>query len=254
MGSVVYRDRERDYDARTTISSARRDGGGGNYTTRTRYIIKDDSDTRSSHGGRDSRSFVPERAGERVSETRIVRREVDTEEPPRREVRREEPQRYSTEELVIRSNRDDDRRDDRRDPYYDRRPVERSSDQELIIRRTTEEEPRRDDMAMSRFDDRREGYEVISPRRGDFYDRDRDIQRYTRTTDYYSPAPQPQIVVLKQGTFLLTSILASLGVVLLDRGISRKKIPRPTPSRPGHASMMVPCTFDSLQFFHVILT
>lgn len=208
MGSVIYRDRDRDFDARTTISSARRDGGGG-HTTVKRYIIKDD-DTRSSHGGRDSRSFVPERSGERVEETRIIRRENDVEELPRREPRREEP-RYATEELVIRRDREDDRRDDRRDPYYDRRQPERSSDQELIIRRTTEsDDTRREDLAMSRFDDRRDhrfgdGYEVLGPRRGEFYDRDRDVQRYTRTTDYYSPAPQPQpqIVVLKQDPIII---------------------------------------------------
>ena len=89
MGSIAYRDRERDYDARTSVSSSRRERDGG-YTTVKRYIIKDD-DNRSSFGGRDSRSFVPERAGERVEETRIIRREADVEEPPRREMRREEP-------------------------------------------------------------------------------------------------------------------------------------------------------------------
>jgi hypothetical protein len=70
MGSVVYRDRDREYDSRTQVSSSRRDGGGG-YTTVKRYVIKDD-DTRSSHGGRDSRSFVPERSGERFEETKIM--------------------------------------------------------------------------------------------------------------------------------------------------------------------------------------
>lgn len=202
MTSVVYRERDREYDSRTNVSSSRRDRDGG-YTTVKRYVIKDD-DARSSYGGRDSRSFVPERSGERVEETRIIRREADVEEPPRREPRREEP-RYSTEELVIRR----DHQDDRREPYYPERrpPPERSSDQELIIRRTTEsDEPRRDDVAVSRFDDRRDqrydsGYEVV--RRGDPFDRDRDVQRYSRTTDYYAPAPQPQIVVLKQDPIII---------------------------------------------------
>lgn len=197
MGSV-YRDRFD--DSRTSVSSTRRDGGG--YTTRTRYIVKED-DSRSSVG-RDRR-FVPERAGERVEETRIVRREV--EEPPR-EVRREEP-RYTERELVIR------RDDDTRSHYaYDSRREEPATERELIIRRTTEQEPRRDDAAsVVRYDDRpradvrvtetryRDDYEVLSPTRG-IDERDRDLQRYTRTAEYYSP-PQPQTIVIRQEPIII---------------------------------------------------
>lgn len=183
MGSVVYRDRDREYDSRTTISSGRRDGG---YTTKTRYIVKDD-DARSSHG-RGDRSFVPERGGERVEETRIIRRETEVDEPPRREPRRDEP-RYSTEELVIRRDHDESRRD----PYYDRRPADRN-DQEIVIRRT-ESDNHRDDLQVGRYDDRRD-----DRFRGDFYDR--DVRRYRQTTDYYSPA-QPQVVVIKQDPIII---------------------------------------------------
>lgn len=193
MGSV-YRDRFD--DSRTSVSSARRDGGG--YTTRTRYIVKED-DSRSSIG-RDRR-IVPER----VEETRIVRREV---EEPAREVRREEP-RYTERELVIR------RDEDTRSQYaYDTRREEPATERELIIRRTTEQEPRRDDAAsVVRYDDRpradvrvtetryRDDYEVLSPTRG-IDDRDRDLQRYTRTSEYYSP-PQPQTIVIRQEPIII---------------------------------------------------
>ena len=62
-------------------------GGGGGYTTVKRYVVKDD-DSRSSVG-RD-RGFVPQRGGERVEETRIVRREREVDEPPPRESHREQ--------------------------------------------------------------------------------------------------------------------------------------------------------------------
>lgn len=199
MGSV-YRDRFD--DSRTSVSSARRDGGG--YTTRTRYIVKED-DARSSIG-RDHR-FIPERSGERIEETRIVRREV---EEPAREVRREEP-RYTERELVIRRDRDDDTRSQYN---YDTRREEPTVEKELIIRRTTEQEPRRDDTAsIARYDDRprgdvrvtetryRDDYEVLPPARG-IDDRDRDLQRYTRTSEYYSP-PQPQTIVIRQEPIII---------------------------------------------------
>jgi hypothetical protein len=182
----VYRDR--DYDSRTVISSRGRDDRDrdrGNVTVK-RYIVKDD-DTRSSYG---RSSFVPERAGERVEETRIIRREEIDE--PRREPRRDDT-RYSTEELVIKREHDDVRRDDR--DY--RRPVERTSDQEIVIRRT-ESDDHRGDLQVSRIgDDRRD----LAYR--DLYDRDRDIQRYSKTTDYYAPAPQPQVIVIKQDPVII---------------------------------------------------
>ncbi|KAK4936645.1 hypothetical protein LTR10_022497 [Elasticomyces elasticus] len=196
MGSV-YRDRDRYDDSRTSVSSARRDGG---YTTVKRYVVKEE-DTRSS-AGRDRR-FVPERAGERVEETRIVRREREVEEPVR-ESRRDDP-RVSERELVIRRKQDDEPRRDYydRDYYQDNRRDDGAADREIVIRRTTDrEEPRRDD---ARYDDRgresryRDGFEVLAPPRVD----DRDLQKYIRTSEYFSPAPPPQTIIIRQEPIII---------------------------------------------------
>ena len=200
--------RDRYDDSRTSVSSSRRDGGGGGYTTVKRYVVND-NDLRS-NVGRDRR-YIPDRPGERVEETRIVRREREVEEPPpvrERESRRERDEpRYSTSELVIRNDRD--REDDRRGSYY-RREEPSTSDRELVIRRTTETaEPRHDDLAVSRVDDRRDyrGSEpryrddYISPTRGGFDDR--DLQRYTRNTEYFAPAPQPQTIIIRQEPIII---------------------------------------------------
>ena len=114
--------------------------------------------------------------------------------------------RYAGSELGIRGGRDDDRRSS----YY-RRDEPSTDQQELVIRRTTESSDRRDDYGMSRYDDRRDNrdyrgnegryrddYQVMGPGRGGFDDRDRDLQRYTRNTEYFAPAPQPQVIVIKQ--------------------------------------------------------
>ncbi|EXJ56489.1 hypothetical protein A1O7_06833 [Cladophialophora yegresii CBS 114405] len=196
MGSV-YRDRYD--DSRTSVSSARRDGG---YTTVKRYIVKeDDRDSRSSVGR--ARTFVPERAGERVEETRIVRREIDE---PAREIRREEPARIQERELVIRRERDESP-PRARSVVYDARREEPVQERELIIRRTAErDEPRRDDFEVARYDERkvvdtryRDDYEMLSPRGYD----DRDVQRYSRTTDYFAPAPPPQTIIIRQEPIII---------------------------------------------------
>ena len=197
MGSV-YRDRFD--DSRTSVSSARRDGG---YTTVKRYIVKeDDRDSRSSVGR--ARSFVPERGGERVEETRIIRREREVEEPVR-EIRREEPRVQERSELMIRRERDESPR--ARSVIYDSRREEPAQDRELVIRRTTErDEPRRDDFEVARYEDRkvvdthyRDGYEVLSPRGYD----DRDVQKYSRTTDFFAPAPPPQTIIIRQEPIII---------------------------------------------------
>ncbi|RMZ83511.1 hypothetical protein DV737_g1620, partial [Chaetothyriales sp. CBS 132003] len=184
-------------DSRTAVSSNRRDGGGGGTTTVKRYIVKED-DSRSS----DRRSFVPERAGERVETTRIVRRERDVDEPVRDVVRREEP-RLSSEQIVIRR---DARDDDRRSSYYEplARRDERSDDRdEIVIRRTKEvgdARPERDDLTVARLD-YRDDYDVVSPSRSF---NDRDLARYTRQTDYYAPAPPPpQTIIIKQDPIII---------------------------------------------------
>ncbi|RMD41613.1 hypothetical protein DV735_g3525, partial [Chaetothyriales sp. CBS 134920] len=199
--STIYR-----YDdSRTAVSSSRRDGG---VTKVTRYIVKDD-DSRS-----DRHSFVPERAGERVETTRIVRRERELDEPVREVLRREEP-RHSSEQIVIRRDtRDDDRRS-----YYEPPPPRRDDRvddrDEIVIRRTKEvadPRPERDDLSVVRLDDRRDShvirrdyrddYDVVSaPRPVD----DRDLTRYTRQTDHYGLAPQPppQTIIIRQDPIII---------------------------------------------------
>ncbi|EXJ88703.1 hypothetical protein A1O1_05635 [Capronia coronata CBS 617.96] len=184
-------------DARTSVSSARRDGG---YTTVKRYVVKEE-DTRSPIG-RDRR-FVPDRAGERVEETRIVRRERDVDEP-----RRDDP-RYTERELVIRRERDEE---PRRDYVYDAWRDEPAAERELVIRRTTErDDPRRDEVSVARYEDRgrdvriaetryRDDYEIVAPSRS--FD-DRDLQRYSRTAEYFTPPPQPTTIVIRQEPIII---------------------------------------------------
>jgi hypothetical protein len=187
MGSVIYRDHERDrYDeSRTTISSARRGDDRGGYTTVKRYVVNGGDDNRSSYSGRGG--VRPER----VEETRIVRHEVNVEEPPRGYERREDP-RLSERELVIRRDRvaEEPRRD------YGRRD-DRTEERELVIRRTTErEEPSRErELTISRYDDRRDDRFDLDIQRRDWGDR--DLQKYNRTTEYFTPAPQPQTIVIR---------------------------------------------------------
>ncbi len=205
MGSVYRGDRYD--DSRTSISSARRDGGHqGGYTTVKRYIVKeDDRDSRSSVGR--ARAFVPERGGERVEETRIIHREREIDEPVR-EVRREEP-RLQERELIIRRERDESPPARARSVVYDNRREEPVQERELVIRRTTErEEPRRDDFEVARYDDRkvvetryRDDDYMLSPRGYD--DRDRDVQKYSRTTDYFAPAPPPQTIIIRQEPIII---------------------------------------------------
>lgn len=192
--SVAYRERERDRfeDSRTSVSSSRRDGG---YTTIKRYRIGED-DSRSSV----DRRFQVNRPGERVEETHIVRREHEVEEPRRRDP---EP-RYSETDVVIRREREDE---PRRDYDYDRRREDRDDTKELVIRRTTtRDEPRVEerDLRVERYEvDRRDfrerDYELLSP------DRDRypDLQRYSRSTEYFSQPQQPQTIIIKQEPIII---------------------------------------------------
>lgn len=193
--SLTYRERERDRydDSRTSVSSSRRDG---TYTTVKRYRIGED-DSRSSV----DRRFQVNRPGERVEETRIVRRELDVVEEPRR---RDPEPRYSETDLVIRRDREEE---PRRDFAYDRPRDDRDDTKELVIRRTTtRDEPREEvrDLRVGRYEvDRREfrerDYELLSP------DRDRypDLQRYSRSTEYFSQPQQPQTIIIKQEPIII---------------------------------------------------
>jgi hypothetical protein len=220
--SVVYREREQDRyaDTRTSVSSSRRDGA---YTTVKRYRIGEDD--RSSV----DRRFQVNKPGERVEETRIVRRELDVEEPRRRDP---EP-RYSETDLVIRREREEE---PRRDYGYDRRQEDRDDTRELVIRRTTaRDEPRAEerDLRVERYEvDRRDvrerDYELLSP------DRDRypDLQRYSRSTEYFSQPQQPQTIIIKQEPIIIRERVRDDDYDIVrrsdveDRQVARREPPR----------------------------
>jgi hypothetical protein len=222
--SVVYRDRERDRyeDTRTSVSSSRR--GDGAYTTVKRYRIGED-DSRSSV----DRRFQVNRPGERVEETRIVRREHEVEEPRRRDP---EP-RFSETDVVIRREREEE---PRRDYGSDRRRDDRDDTRELVIRRTTtRDEPREEerDLRIGRYEvDRRDyrerDYEVLSP------DRDRypDLQRYSRSTEYFSQPQQPQTIIIKQEPIIIRERVRDDDYDIVrrsdvdDRQVARREPPR----------------------------
>ena len=224
--SVVYRERERDrYDeSRTSVSSARR--GDGGYTTVKRYRIGED-DSRSSV----DRRFQVNRPGERVEETRIVTRDREVEEPRRREP---EP-RYSETDLVIRREREEE---PRRDYGYDRRREDRDDTRELVIRRTTTRdeaavEERERDLRVGRYEvDRRDyrerDYEMLSPDR----ERHNDLQRYSRSTEYFSQPQQPQTIIIKQEPIIIRERVRDDDYDIVrrsdveDRQVARREPPR----------------------------
>ena len=202
----VYRDSGR-YDDSRSVASARTSGG----TKVTRYVVKeDDTDRRTLYDSRRSTA-----GGTRYDDRRT---EVDIREDDTRSYTRgyaPEPEYRNRETITIRRNESPERRDE----YWRRPPGEAVQDRELVIRRTVERDsddrapPRIDDrkesLALSRIDDRRESrmsdYEVVSPQRGNFDDREREVQRYIRTTDYYNPpAPQqPQTIIIRQEPIII---------------------------------------------------
>lgn len=231
--SVIYKERDRYADdSRSTVSSSRRDGG---YTTVKRYRIGED-DSRSSV----DRRFAVNRPGERVEETRIVRREVEAEEPPRR---REPEPRYTDTEVVIRRDREEEprREEPRREYAYDRRREEKDDTKELVIRRTTtrdepREESRTTERDIVRYDDRRDfrerDYEVLSPERDRWGDRERDLSRYSRSTEYFAPAPQPQTIIIRQEPIIIRERARDDDYDMIrrsdveDRQVARREPPR----------------------------
>lgn len=217
--SVIYRDRERFDDSKTSVSA--RSGG----TKVTRYIVKED-DSRTDYGRasraeptRQSRyddrsSYVASRFDDnrtsydrddsRFDETRTIRISRNEEEP-RREYR--EPSKITRETITIRRNEDD-----QRDEYWRRGPGEDVQDRELVVSRASERDVTRDgraSVALSRVDDREikiddrrySDYEVInSPRPAD----DRDISRYIRTSEHYYPQQnQPQTIIIRQEPIII---------------------------------------------------
>lgn len=197
----MYRD---SYDDRRSVVSGRTTGGG---TKVTRYVVKedDDYDRRTNYdAGRRST------AGTRYDN----RTEIDIRDDDRYTSRdfRREPERHRQETITIRRDESPDRP---RDRYWERPPGEPVEERELVIRRTVERDndtralSRVDDKSVVRADDRRESrfsdYEVVSPQRGSFDDREREVQRYIRTTDYYNSPPQqqPQTIIIRQEPIII---------------------------------------------------
>ncbi|KAK5101378.1 hypothetical protein LTS08_004985 [Lithohypha guttulata] len=204
----VYRDSGRFDDSRS-VASARTTGG----TKVTRYIVKEDDYDRRSHYDDGHRSAAPTRYDDRRTEIDIR----DDDRYTSRTLAREPEYRGSRETITIRREESPERRDRDRDRYWERPPGEAVQDRELVIRRTVERDnvdrapPRNDDrsVVLSRADDRRESrfsdYEVVSPQRPSLDDREREVQRYIRTTDYYNPpAPQqPQTIIIRQEPIII---------------------------------------------------
>lgn len=191
-------------DSRSMAST--RTGGG---TKVTRYVIKEeDSDRRSSHYDEGRRST----AGTRYDDRRT---EIDV----RREDDRSYSRSYSRPEPEIRRETITLRRDDspsRRDEYWRRPAGEDVQERELVIRRSVDKETndralsriddRRDELVLSRQDDRRDtrysDYGAVSQQRGSFDERDREVSRYIRTSEYYQPQ-QPQTIIIRQEPIII---------------------------------------------------
>jgi len=223
--STVYRERDRFDDSRTAVS-ARTTGG----TKVTRYIVKEDdarSDydrTKSRYDGHsrhdDGRSYTAsryddrrtdyDRGDTRIEETKIIRTTREEDEPQynSRAYSRADPGfAKSRETITIRR----DESPERRDEYWRRPPGEAVEDRELVIRRTVERDnapaPRERDLAVTRVDDDRRysDYEMVSPQRSQFDERDREVQRYIRTSEYYQPlpVPPPQTIIIRQEPIII---------------------------------------------------
>lgn len=211
--SVVYRERDRFDDSKSAVS------GRSNATKVTRYIVKED-DTRT-----DYRASRAEPRSSRYEDSRPViasrfddnRTNYDDQFDETRTIHiasRPEPKRYTKESITIRRNEDD-----RRDEYWQRPSGENVEDRELVIRRDTERDVTRDgraSVALSRIDDRRDtevvtkvddrrysDYELVSPPRRDFDDR--EISRYIRTSEHYYPQSnqQPQTIIIRQEPIII---------------------------------------------------
>lgn len=221
--SIVYRGRDRDRfdDSRTNVSA--RTAGG---TKVTRYVVKEEDDSRSDYqqarsryNGQsrydDNRSYAAsryddrrtdyDRGNNRVEETKIILKRDDDDQYDRGYGRQEQDQVKNRETITIRR----DSSPDRRDEYWRRPPGEPVEDRELVIRRTVERDnaPRERDLQVSKIDDDRRysDYEMVSPQRPQFDDREREVQRYIRTSEYYQPQPaqQPQTIIIRQEPIII---------------------------------------------------
>ncbi len=235
--SVIYRERERERerdrydDSRSSISSAQR---GGNYTTVKRYRVGGDDDAHSTTF--DGRRYGARDPPARVEETRIVRRE--REEPESRPERPESN--YSRRERVPDARWEDDivirrTKEAEEPPRREYRREEPATDRELVIRRTTERDGYEQDrgIQVERYDDRRReyrDYEVIAPQRENFG----DLQKYSRTAEYYSQPNQPQTIIIRNEPIVIRERIRDDDYALIhrseaeDRQITRRE---PSPAK-----------------------
>jgi len=169
---VVYRDREVEYDSRSNAGSyLRPEPRDAPYTTRKIYRVPREEEVEREErltvvgGGSDRRS---ERGGERggYSENRVVIRRERTPEP--------EPVQERREIRIIEREREPE-------PIPERREIR-------VIEREREPEARR----YERPPEREIRYERD-------FDRRDDLERYTRTVDYYPrPEPPPPIIIRQE--------------------------------------------------------
>lgn len=223
--SVIYRERERERerdrgkydDSRSSVSSAYR---GGNYTVK-RYRVGGDDDAHSTTF--DGRRYGARDPPSRVEETTIVRRDREEREP-RPEPggssynrRDRAPDARWEDDLVIRRTTETD------EPRREVRREEPINDRELVIRHSTERDGHGHGHdadfqveRFERFEDRRKDYrdyEVISPQRENFG----DLQKYSRTAEYYSQPTQPQTIVIRNEPIIIRERVRDDDYALIHR-------------------------------------
>lgn len=200
----TYRERDR-YDDSRSVASTRRDDRDTTYTKVTRYVIREDDDSRSNYTHTTHRRPSPERERERDrEEIRITRREVDDRESVAPRHSHSTVPSYVEREFVIRG-REDSTRSPRPSEYKE------EDDRSVVLRRTTEHDGPRGDreksesLTVSKVDERRDsrGYDYQTYRGGEL-DRDRDLRHYTRTAEYFAPVQQqPQTIIIRQDPIII---------------------------------------------------
>lgn len=207
----VYRDSR--YDDTRSVASGRTSGG----TKVTRYVVKEDDSDRRTTTRYDDRGS---RGGTRYDDRRTEIDIVDDHERAYSRVTEREPHRHTRETITIRRDESPDRG---RDAYWNRASGEDVTDRELVIRSSERDniksraDTRKESVALSRVDDRRESrfsdYEVVSPQRDSFDDREREVQRYIRQTDYYQnqPQQQPQTIIIRQEPIIIRETVRDRG-------------------------------------------
>ena len=239
--SIVYRERERErdrgrdrYDEPSSFASAQR---SGNYTTTKSYRVRDEDVIPSNYDAKRYAAQLRDKdLFKQIEETRVVRR--DREEPePRPEPSSSRWERAPPsdsrwqDDIVIRRSKDTEEQPPRRE--YRREEPPSSADRELVIMRTTDRggyERNERDYPTERYDDRRReyrDYEMVSPQRDNFG----DVQRYSRTAEYYAPAPTPQTIVIRNEPIIIREKVKDDDFAVIHRSeVEDRQVSRPAPS------------------------